>query len=162
MSSTLPLCSPSKNNTSPLCFLSMSGISPPVFWFFSSVSHWVRRFFIRLIFRFFSSVSHWVRRFFIYHVLSSFTLVHLHAQRSLRPRGKAIVISWSSGLKSRDNQVTWRILILTSTFTFLSKALSHHIDDATGLRGKDVVATINVCDSKGIFPLTDTYATQII
>ena len=39
MSSTLPLCLPSKSNTLPLCSLSMSGTSPPVFWFFSSVSH---------------------------------------------------------------------------------------------------------------------------
>ena len=30
----------------------------------------------------------------------------------------------------------WEILILTSTFTFSSKALLHHIDNTTGLSGK--------------------------
>ena len=162
MSSTSPLCLPSKSNTLLLYFLFMSGILPPIFWFFSSVSHCIKRFFIRLILRFSSSVSHWVRRFFIYHVLSSFTLVRLYAQRSSRPRRKAIVILWPSGLKLRDNQVTWRVLILTSTFTFLSKTLLYHIDNAIGLGGKNVIAIMNVCDSEGIFLLTNTYATQVI
>ena len=94
MSSELLLSSPFKSSTSLLCFLSMSGKLPPVFWFSSSVSHWVRRFFIRLVLRFSSSVSHWVRRFFTHHALSSFTLARLHAQQSLRPRRKAIVILW--------------------------------------------------------------------
>ena len=102
MSSTLFFCLLFMNNISPLCSLSMSGIMPPVFWFSSLVSYWVRRFFIRLILRFFSSVFHWVRKFFIHHALSSFTIICVHAQRSLRLRKKAIVISWSLELKSRD------------------------------------------------------------
>ena len=56
-------------------------------------------------------------------------------------------------------QVTWRVLILTFIFTFPSKALLHHIDDTTGLRGKDVIVTMNVCDLEGVFPLTDMYVT---
>ena len=56
----------------------------------------------------------------------------------------------------------WRVLILTSTFTILSKALLYHINDATGLSRKDVVATMNVYDLEGVFPLTDTYTTQVI
>ena len=33
-------------------------------------------------------------------------------------------------------QVTWQVLILTSIFIFPSKALLHHIDNATGWSGK--------------------------
>ena len=66
MNSTLPLSALSINSTLLLGILSMSGIPPPIFRLSSSVSHWVKRFFIRLIPRFSFSVSHWVRRFFIY------------------------------------------------------------------------------------------------
>ena len=142
--------------------LSISNTLPPVVWFFSSVSHRVRRFFIRLILRFSSSISYWGRRFFIYHALSSFSLVRLYAQQSSRPRGKAIVISLASRLKSYDNKVTWRVLVLTFTFTFPSKTLLYHIDNVTSWSGKDVIATINIYDSKGVFPLTDIYTTQVI
>ena len=102
MSNTSPLCLLFKSSTLPLCSLSMSDILSPVFWFSSSISHWLRRFFIRLVFRFFSLVSHWVRRFFTHYALSSFTFVCLHAQRSLRPKEKTIVILWSSGSISRE------------------------------------------------------------
>ena len=56
----------------------------------------------------------------------------------------------------------WQVLILTSTFTFPSKALLHHIDDATGLSEKTLLPPKNVYDSEGVFSLTNTYATQII
>ena len=59
-------------------------------------------------------------------------------------------------------QVTWRVLILTSTFTFPNKALLYHTDDTTGLSGKTLSLRKNVCDSEGVFPLTNTYATQVI
>ena len=44
---------------------------------------------------------------------------------------------------------------------FLSYYL-HHLDGATGLSGKTLYITLNVCDLEGLFPLTDTYATQVI
>ena len=46
------------SSMSPQCSLSISGTSPPVFWFSFSVSHWIRKFFTRLILRFSSLVSH--------------------------------------------------------------------------------------------------------
>ena len=59
-------------------------------------------------------------------------------------------------------QVTWFVLILTSTFTFLSKALFHHIDDTTNLSEKMLSPLKIICDSKALFPLTNMYAIQII
>ena len=38
----------------------------------------------------------------------------------------------------------------------------YHLDGATGLNGKTLYVALNVCDSEGVFPLTDTYATQVI
>ena len=38
----------------------------------------------------------------------------------------------------------------------------HHLDGATSLSGKTSYVALNVCDSKGVFLLTDTYATQVI
>ena len=61
----------SMNSTLSLRFLSINNTLPPIFQFYFLVSHWVRRFFIRLILRFSSSVFHWVKRFFIYHALST-------------------------------------------------------------------------------------------
>ena len=59
-------------------------------------------------------------------------------------------------------QVTWQVLILTSTFTFPSKTLLHHINDATGLNKKTLLPPKNVYDLEDIFPLTDMYAIQVI
>ena len=56
----------------------------------------------------------------------------------------------------------WRVLILTFTFTFLSKALLHYIDNATDLSRKMLSPLKNVCNSEAVFPLTDTYVTQVI
>ena len=47
-------------------------------------------------------------------------------------------------------------------YLFPSKALLHHIDNATNLSGKTSLPPKNVCDSEGVFPLIDTYATQVI
>ena len=44
---------------------------------------------------------------------------------------------------------------------FFSQALFHHIYNATGLYRKVLYITANVHDLKGIFPLIDTYTTQI-
>ena len=49
--------------------------------------------------------------------------------------------------------------MLTSTFTFPSKTLFHHIDNTTGLSGKTLSPRKKVYDLEGVFPLTDTYAT---
>ena len=38
----------------------------------------------------------------------------------------------------------------------------HHFDGATSLSGKKSYVALNVCDSEDVFPLTDTYATQVI
>ena len=38
----------------------------------------------------------------------------------------------------------------------------HHLDGATGLSGKTSYVALNVCDSEGVFPLTDTYTTEVI
>ena len=47
-------------------------------------------------------------------------------------------------------------------YLFPSKALLQHIDDATSLSGKTSLPPKNVCDLEDVFPLTDTYATQVI
>ena len=59
-------------------------------------------------------------------------------------------------------QIKWRVLILTSIFTFPSKTLLHHIDNATGLSKKTLSPPKNVCELEGVFLLIDTYATQVI
>ena len=59
-------------------------------------------------------------------------------------------------------QVTWWVLIWTSTFTFPSKALLYHIDNVTNLSKKMLLPRKNVCDSEDVFPLTDIYAIQTI
>ena len=38
----------------------------------------------------------------------------------------------------------------------------HHLDGAIGLSGKTSYIALNVCDLEGVFPLTDTYTTQVI
>ena len=38
----------------------------------------------------------------------------------------------------------------------------HHLDGAIGLSEKTLYVALNVCNSKGVFPFTDTYATQVI
>ena len=45
---------------------------------------------------------------------------------------------------------------------FLNKALLYCIDNATDLSGKMLLLSKDVCDSEGVFPLTNTYATQVI
>ena len=47
-------------------------------------------------------------------------------------------------------------------YFFLSKTLLYHIDDTTGLSENTSSPLKNLCDSEGVFPLTDTYATQVI
>ena len=47
-------------------------------------------------------------------------------------------------------------------YFFPSKALLHHIDNATGLSGKTLLPLKNICDLEGVLSLTDTYATQVI
>ena len=38
----------------------------------------------------------------------------------------------------------------------------YHFNGATGLSRKTLYVALNVCDSEGVFSLTDTYATQVI
>ena len=47
-------------------------------------------------------------------------------------------------------------------YFYLNKALLHHIDNATNLSEKTSLPPKNVYDLEGVFPLTDTYATQVI
>ena len=47
-------------------------------------------------------------------------------------------------------------------FIYLLPYYLHHLDGAIGLGGKTSFVALNVCDSEGVFSLTDTYATQVI
>ena len=69
-------------------------------------------------------------------------------------------------------EITWHIIgnvtsldidfHLFYLFTFSSKALFHHIDDATGLNGKALYISQNVYNSEGVFSLVNIYATQFV